>query len=256
MDSKIWACYIVYNNVDYLRASLETVLPYVDRAIVVDGRYRTYPGDEWHSTDGTLDIIKDMGDKVTLVPAQEWESQVEKRNVYMDMVPNGDWIFVIDGDELMFGNNKQLKNEIAQLDSKIIRFRQENVDGSVRIRAKLFKKEEGLRYRGYHFNINTPTDHRSWKSILAYEAPIVNCTKFIHLSTDIREETVKENKQTFYDMRRASETPEWMFDQQIEYFRMVVANYDQERLEQVESPTENSEEAKELWLKEMKWSMM
>ena len=252
--SKIWACYSVYNAEDYLRASIETIIKYVDYVLIVDGRYENYGEGLYSSTDDTHRIIERLLSeypyKIFYSESLEGHTQVSKRNLYMNMVPVDDWIFVIDHDEFMFGNNQHLRDEISRYEAeghRIIRFKQEEMNGSILLRAKLFRKVEGLAYRGYHFNINTPDDHRSWKSILSDNAPIINCTRFIHLSTDMRADRVREDKETFAELRMAIETPEWIVDKQIEHWRRIISLFDEEH-------NNKKEEARQLYLEEKKWS--
>lgn len=83
----ISACYITKNAGDFLEFSMKSVAPYVDEIIVVDD----------NSTDRTLKIARKYGAKI--INGTFNGDKKKQRQKYLD-VAKGEWIFVIDDDEV------------------------------------------------------------------------------------------------------------------------------------------------------------
>jgi len=97
----MYATYIVYNNEATIRESLESILPYVEKIIAIDGAYARYPHKKPQSTDGTKEIFHELcGNKLIWVDCggKPWPTQIGKRTEYVNRVPVGKWFLVIDGD--------------------------------------------------------------------------------------------------------------------------------------------------------------
>ena len=92
------AVIIVYDEERLLGDCLRSVMPYVDRTIVVDGQIEGFPGVGGPSTDNTTGIVLEAG--AELIPANKhaWANEVEKRNQAL-VGQEGDWYFSIDADE-------------------------------------------------------------------------------------------------------------------------------------------------------------
>lgn len=106
----MYAAYIVYNNEATIRESLESILPYVEKVIAVDGAYARYPHKKPQSTDGTREIFHELcGDKLIWVDCggKPCPTQIGKRNEYVKRVPEGKWFLVIDGDAVIKGRIKE-----------------------------------------------------------------------------------------------------------------------------------------------------
>lgn len=217
-DAKIWACYVVYNNADYLGASFESLIRFVDYIIVIDGRYQTYPAynnTDW-STDGTNEIIHDYllkYDNIICVPCPVggWETQVQKRNAYLSRVPVGDWILVNDGDEILSCRDwPAARKEIDEC------YEDGRALVSVRYysdRFRLFVKTEGMAYKDYHWNVDDGNGRNIVNLVEAAtyaKKPIKNMTT-IHMKHQ-REERVIKDKEIFYKNRKPIEDPHIMRD--------------------------------------------
>ncbi len=109
VGGKIVACYIALNEAEYLAASIESVSPVADEIIVVEG------GNEWaekagwcgpdrRSDDGTLDILSGLAakDKRIRVISGAWKDKTEQRNVYARLLKRGDWLLMVDADEVFY----------------------------------------------------------------------------------------------------------------------------------------------------------
>jgi len=157
------ACYVVYNNIDYFRASLETIHSHVDKIIIVDGRYKHYPGNSNISTDGTLQVAleyqKKYGeDKIIILPPRLYLDEIEKRNAYLtsDHVKPGDWIFIIDGDEIPFGHLDLLKAMLSRERAYVVNVLEYDSDIKTcepKMRPRLVKKLKTMKYEHNHYSI-------------------------------------------------------------------------------------------------------
>lgn len=110
----MYCCMIVYNEALTLRLSLLSILPFVEKVIIIDGAYASYPyGKHPESTDDTKRIAHQVVPKKKLIwidcPKSRrghyipWVGQCAKRSEYVKRVPNGKWFIVWDGDEIIVG---------------------------------------------------------------------------------------------------------------------------------------------------------
>tara|TARA_R110002020_G_scaffold268819_3_gene484109 strand:- start:47581 stop:48420 length:840 start_codon:yes stop_codon:yes gene_type:complete len=102
--SNFVACYSVLNEGDFLGYSLESVLPWVDKVIIVEGAYKNHvPSNRGKTTsiDNTVEVIKGFLDnpKVTYVHAS-MQNQNRQRDQYLKYLETGDIMLMVDGDEL------------------------------------------------------------------------------------------------------------------------------------------------------------
>jgi GT2 family glycosyltransferase len=106
---KVRGCMIVCNEEEFLEASADSISSLVnDWIIVVGGNeyayragmcdHRGYPNDK------TLEIAKKITNKyggvVIEPPGRLWKDKVEMRNAYASKLKEGDWMFMLDGDEV------------------------------------------------------------------------------------------------------------------------------------------------------------
>jgi len=106
----MYVTYCIYNNEPTIRKSLESILPYVEKVIAVDGAYANFPHKEPQSTDGTKEIFHELcGDKLIWVGCggKPWPTQIGKRNEYVKRVPEGMWFLILDGDGVVKGEIKE-----------------------------------------------------------------------------------------------------------------------------------------------------
>ena len=99
----LWACWILFNEVQFAQRSFRNTLPWVDKAIIIDGPFKTFPHETNRSTDGTLDLARKACEEfhkdAIIIEGKEYECEVDKRNVYLEKVPVGDWMLLVDADE-------------------------------------------------------------------------------------------------------------------------------------------------------------
>lgn len=92
---------ITYNDYPLVKRAVESVIDYVDRAIIIDGRFNDFPGESDVSTDGTIEYLRSL-DKVTTVIATGHD-EIEKRNLYL-VGDRNDWYLHLDADEEWTGD--------------------------------------------------------------------------------------------------------------------------------------------------------
>ena len=110
-EGNVVACYIVLNEEEYIQASIESVYPLADRIIIVEGGndYAVAAGlcgPDKRSTDATIDRIKaidDPGGKIELIQGA-WKDKAQQRQEYAKRLTPGDWMLLMDGDEVFYAN--------------------------------------------------------------------------------------------------------------------------------------------------------
>jgi len=126
------AVFKVWNEGDHLQEALKRVYGLVDQIIVIDGAYSYFPYKESerynqpHSTDGTLDIVRDIGgimptwerdSEVILIsnPGVPWKCETQMLNhIFRKYGKAGDYFFMIDGHELFEGDFHAEKERMVQ----------------------------------------------------------------------------------------------------------------------------------------------
>jgi hypothetical protein len=165
----MYACYVVYNDALLFELSLRSIIDYVEKVIVVDGAWKSFPYGEYpESTDGTKEIAEKIcGDKLIWVDCKEengkcvpWETEIEKRSEYLKYVPTGKWFLVIDSDEVILGEIQREFEIIEKQHCKIcmvplITRSIHPEEGILWVTwlghgNRIYKKEEGMVYKGHH----------------------------------------------------------------------------------------------------------
>lgn len=106
-DGPVVACYIVLNEAEYIQGSLESIYEFADRIVVVEGGNdfavsAGWCGPDKRSTDGTIELVQNFPDpkgKIKLITGS-WTNKSEQRNAYVAELREGDWMLLMDGDEL------------------------------------------------------------------------------------------------------------------------------------------------------------
>ena len=108
---KVCACYIVFNEEEYIEASIKSIYNFVEKIIIIDGSTeanRSFGNIDGSSSDKTLSILEKMEDskkKITVISHRLWKNKEEQRNTYCEMLHGMDYAFIIDGDEVWDGEN-------------------------------------------------------------------------------------------------------------------------------------------------------
>jgi hypothetical protein len=139
-------CIISYDDYPLIKKCVESIIDQVDRLIIVDGRYRDFPGSSMTSTGDTKEYLNEInGGKVQVIYAGNL-TEVDKRNIYLEQVSDGDIILNLDADEVLVGNIKPLEKDFGIVEFYINKHRD--------VRAsRFFKYREGMRYRLVHFTL-------------------------------------------------------------------------------------------------------
>ena len=101
-------CAIVLNEEKYISAALDGIADFMNDIVIIHGSTRHTPADainsEGLSVDKTVQAIMDhpAQKKIHLSNVGKVPSKTELRNLYLntDIIKDGDWIFVFDGDEV------------------------------------------------------------------------------------------------------------------------------------------------------------
>jgi hypothetical protein len=83
-----FAC-VTQNRIKNMQRNIPKILPYVDRAVIVDG----------YSVDGTKEWLESYSDKITVVQRKWDDSFANQYNRYLDEIKEG-WVLICDDDEL------------------------------------------------------------------------------------------------------------------------------------------------------------
>ena len=102
---RVVGCVNVYQDAAFLEACLAALRPQVDRLICVDGAYLDFPayGPDAGSTDGTQGIARACGELIEAPGGAAWPDEIAKRNAYMAACGPGDYLLVVDADEVLEG---------------------------------------------------------------------------------------------------------------------------------------------------------
>lgn len=123
LNGKVTGCVIACNEEEFLEATVDSVAPIVDDWIfVLGGNEYAYKAGMCDSTgmpsDNTVDIaqklVKKYGGEVILPPGRVWKDKVEMRNRYAEKLKHGDWMFMVDGDEIYKKNQLWRVRELMQ----------------------------------------------------------------------------------------------------------------------------------------------
>lgn len=109
VSGKVVGCVIACNEEEFLEVSVDSVAPIVDEWIfVIGGNEYAYKAgmcdNVGRPNDNTLEIAHHLADKhkgiVIPPPGRLWKDKVEMRNQYARMLRPGNWMFMLDGDEV------------------------------------------------------------------------------------------------------------------------------------------------------------
>src|SRR5674476_203053 len=111
------ACYAIWNEEQTIAASMRSVKAYVDRFIVVDGAYASNPAPgPVVSTDETWTIIERIAHPLPLIyiPPPKRMVEHEARNLYLAAAASGEWLWLLDGDEILYGDYEEITALVSQ----------------------------------------------------------------------------------------------------------------------------------------------
>ena len=158
---RLIACVSFFNDLDLLPGCLET-LGSMDEIILVDGAYADFPHKIPWSTDGSLELVKELqkdDPRIKLMECKRaWADEVEKRNAYF-AGKDGDWYLVIDADERLESADettiRDLKSFLASypLDYLMLDIVAQPVTPTIERYGRIFRHLPGLHYEIGHSNL-------------------------------------------------------------------------------------------------------
>jgi len=140
----IIACYSVWNDIELLKKSVDSLCDQVDFIIVVDGAYTNFPHDIPWSTDKTREFVESLENATFIGNSKPWYHQFEKRNEYL-IGEEGDFYFIIDADEVLEGGLRTPQADVGIFECK------RQSDNAVYHRARLIKHVDGIHYSKKHY---------------------------------------------------------------------------------------------------------
>jgi len=78
--------------------------------VAIDGKFKEFPGEVAHSTNGCIELAKQYADCYISAPKWGWETQAQKRTMYFKVLPVNSYVFHVDADEelVLFKNIPKL----------------------------------------------------------------------------------------------------------------------------------------------------
>lgn len=198
IKKKTVGCVIACNEEEFLEVSVDSLSSVIDEWIFVVGgnNYALSSGmcdKRGYPNDATLDIARNLqkkyGGYVIEPPGRPWRDKVEMRNAYAQYLKPGNWMWMLDGDEVYKQEQLWRITELMQTnDVLIMKFWLfwNNID-TVGIgkwdcypQERLVKWKEGYGYRGSnHLHVSTNTDQLACKVAPTYRG---NDKLFYHYS--------------------------------------------------------------------------
>lgn len=178
----VTAAISVWNDEMTIADTIRSIKAYADRFVVVDCAYLGNQGAP-NSTDRTREIVEGLvGDRLTYITPPERLHQHEARDLYLEPIREGDWLFVLDADELLVGGRDAIARLFARPPSPVVSFNifttqlvAEGLAPDVSeetysrapiiqtrgIQPRLFQKRDGLRHRPTWEGVGWANDHES-----------------------------------------------------------------------------------------------
>jgi cellulose synthase/poly-beta-1,6-N-acetylglucosamine synthase-like glycosyltransferase len=123
---KLVAYYSIYNEADFIIQSLDSVTPYVDQTIIIEGAWReTYEvNGNLRSTDGTWQMVQEYihkhPDRNIELHFHNEDSQLEQRNALWKYLKEDCAMLLVDGDEVWPPDQiRQIKERITDWPGRI-----------------------------------------------------------------------------------------------------------------------------------------
>ena len=109
---KIHAMLIIYNEAQFIGQTIKAV-DWCDQVVIMDGGYQGFPNAQPQSTDGTIEIIRNLQqkqDNIKYLTLDKLSNRWLKEAEAMKHIPIGDYILRLDGDEVLEGRHELLRD--------------------------------------------------------------------------------------------------------------------------------------------------
>jgi len=198
----IVACIITYNDIETIKDCIGSIENKVDKIIVVDGKFRDFPGSSKLSNgyaDGYLFDLQ-CRRKIELIRAPNYH-EVEKRNLYLSCLQDDDICLNLDADEILVGNIPKLTTDIG-----IINIGEQGDRHRHRRTNRFFRYKKGLHYWGKH-SLILDSENKVFadldKTGNDYTSQKITEFELLHRN-DLRSDERKADKKKYYEilMRR------------------------------------------------------
>ena len=167
MSPKLWACCCIFQEANHIEKTLQAANHWAEGFIILDGAYKNFPeAGDGPSTDGTLEIVERFKESTAngrpfIIESHLWENQIKKRNRYLELVPDDDWVMIVDGDfQIVFYGNgyKEYQENLAshQWDGFQCRVIMQGSDRTLDLHwgnPLLFRKVPDLHYKYNHYSM-------------------------------------------------------------------------------------------------------
>ena len=196
------ATIITYNDIETIKDCINSVKDKVDRIVVVDGKYRDFPGRYDFSTDGTIEYISWVaGDYKIIFRSVTRLDEVAKRNMYFQYISDGDVVLNLDADEILTGEIPELTADIG-----IVQVGEWGDRKRHRRTNRFFRYRDGLHYWGTHKMILDAED-RVFVNLDRtgdYTHQLITEFELLHRN-DLRSDKRKADKKIYYKILMARE---------------------------------------------------
>jgi len=153
---KIVAGLCVYREADGIKYTLDSIHPFVDQIIVLDGPFTNFPD---MPDDGTRQI-SERYDNVRYITTARM-SETKKRSMFFDLIDHGDFLLIIDGDEVLQGAPEDIVGSFGRVRVSFhtrvfwipMTARSANWPGqefNLGPRPRLIRVEKGMHYANHH----------------------------------------------------------------------------------------------------------
>jgi len=194
---------ITYDDWPLIKECVDSVIGKVDKIIMVDGKFGDFPGDNNYSRNESVEyLLKLREDSKFKIILAGGLMEVEKRNVYLGCLNEGDICLNIDTDEVLIGDIPELVADIG-----IVMIGEWGDTKRHRRTCRFFKYQGGLHYWGRH-SLILDKDNRVFASLdragKAYSVQKITEFEFLHNNHKRSYDRVKDKKK-YYEMLRQRE---------------------------------------------------
>ena len=154
---RIHACFNIYNEAEFIEEAIKSVL-WADQVIVVDGIFQGFPSRSINSDDNTIQIVQWLAKKhpkIKLIMMSKPSLGPEKIEAYRNLVPYGDYILRLNGDEILGGKVDKIYSYIKSTNYLPLYSIREIIDLGTRVKPgpwqpRLIKNTPDLKITSKH----------------------------------------------------------------------------------------------------------
>lgn len=189
-DIKISVVKIYLHETAILEQSILACAEYVDKIILDHGCWSGFTQSE--------------------PPAPVYANEMAHRQHAIDQVANGDYMFILDSDDITFGDWSKLRWLLNHHKPHVVWVKNYYTSGDNTIKPRIMLKTEGLQYKFNHYTLYAPDKdgllrrlaHRrpEPKKHKYYESPV----SYLHLDKYIRNEAYEKEMAAYFSTKNES----------------------------------------------------